>query len=136
PFRAVRPPPGAAVGRAAVPYDVVSTEEARRLAGGNTVSFLHVSRAEIVVAPVVDPHADEVYATARRNFDRLIAEAPLVREERPSLYFYRLHMGGHVQTGLAAAYSVDEYDRDLIRKHERARADKDNDRPRPILELR
>jgi len=136
PFRALRPTPEAAPRVAAVPYDVVSTEEARQLADGNPLSFLHVSRAEIDLAPDVDPHADEVYATARRNFDRLIAEAPLVREERPSLYFYRLHMGGHVQTGLAAAYSVDEYDRDLIRKHEKTRADKENDRTRHILELR
>jgi uncharacterized protein (DUF1015 family) len=136
PFRALRPTPDAAPRVAAVPYDVVSTEEARQLADGNPLSFLHVSRAEIDLAPGADSHGDEVYAAAKRNFDRLIADAPLVREETPALYFYRLRMGAHVQTGLAAAYSVDEYDTDRIRKHEKTRPDKENDRTRHILELR
>ena len=136
PFRALRPTPDAAPRVAAVPYDVVSTAEARQLADGNPLSFLHVSRAEIDLAPDVDPHADEVYAAARRNFDRLIDDAPLVREERPALYFYRLRMGGHVQTGLAAAFSVDEYDTGVIRRHEKTRPDKETDRTRHILELR
>ena len=136
PFRALRPTPAAAARVAAVPYDVVNTDEARQLAEGNPLSFLHVSRAEIGLPADVNPYADQVYDTARRNFDRLVAEAPLVVEEEPRLYFYRLRMGEHVQTGLAAAYSVDEYDGDVIKKHEKTRPDKENDRTRHILELR
>jgi uncharacterized protein (DUF1015 family) len=136
PFRALRPLPAAAAEVASVPYDVVSTEEARQLADGRPLSFLHASRAEIDLPPDTDPHADEVYALARRNFERLRAEAPLVVEDTPSLYFYRLRMGSHVQTGLAGCYSLDEYDRNVILKHEKTRKDKEDDRTRHIVELR
>jgi uncharacterized protein (DUF1015 family) len=135
PFRALRPVPAAAGHVAAVPYDVVNTEEARALAAGNALSFLHVSRAEIDLPPDVDPHSDRVYARAAANFAALKAAAPLVVEEEPSLYAYRLRMGDHVQTGIAATFSLDEYDRDLIKKHERTRRDKEDDRTRHMLEL-
>ncbi|HVB38146.1 MAG TPA: DUF1015 family protein [Vicinamibacterales bacterium] len=136
PFRALRPTPAAAARVAAVPYDVVTTDEARALASGNPLSFLHVSRAEIDLPPSTDPHADIVYERARQNFDRLRADAPLVVEERPVVYAYRLRMGAHEQTGIAACYGVDEYDRDIIKKHERTRPDKEDDRTRHILALR
>jgi len=136
PFRALRPEPAVASDVASVPYDVVSTEEARQLAAGHPLSFLHASRAEIDLDPDVDPHADAVYARARQNFDRLRRDAPLVSEDVPSLYFYRLRMGSHVQTGLAGCYSVDDYDRDVILKHEKTRKDKEDDRTRHMLELR
>jgi uncharacterized protein (DUF1015 family) len=135
PFRALRPVPAAAGHVAAVPYDVVSTEEARALAAGNALSFLHVSRAEIDLPPDVDPHSDRVYARAAANFDTLKATAPLVVEDEPSLYAYRLRMGDHVQTGVAGTFALDEYDRDLIKKHERTRRDKEDDRTRHMLEL-
>lgn len=136
PFRALRPTPDHAAAVAAVPYDVVSTEEARQLAAGNPLSFLHVSRPELGLPPGTNPYADIVYETARENFRALIEKAPLVYEDEPSLYLYRLHMGTHVQTGVAGCYSVDEYDGDLILKHEKTRKDKEDDRTRHIVELR
>ena len=136
PFRALRPTPDAAARVAAVPYDVVNADEARALANGNPYSFLHVSRAEIDLPRDVNPYADEVYARAAANFKTLITGAPLVNEREPSLYAYRLRMGAHVQTGVAGCFSVDEYDRDIIRKHERTRRDKEDDRTRHIMELR
>jgi uncharacterized protein (DUF1015 family) len=136
PFRALRPTP-ANVGRIAeVPYDVVSVDEARQLGAGNPLSFIHVSRAEIDLPPGMDAYADAVYAKAKENFERLRATAPLIEEHHPALYLYRLKMGSHVQTGLAACYSLDEYERDLIRKHERTRRDKEDDRTRHISTLR
>jgi uncharacterized protein (DUF1015 family) len=135
PFRALRPVPEAAARVAAVPYDVVSTEEARALAA-DPLSFLHVSRAEIDLPTGTSPYADEVYDTASRNFEALRSQAPLVTEEEPSVYVYRLRMGTHVQTGVAACFSVDEYEQERIRKHERTRRDKEDDRTRHIMALR
>ena len=135
-FRALRPAPRAASAVAAVPYDVVSTEEARALAAGNPLSFLHVSRAEIDLPQGTDPHADVVYGKAAENFVALQDRAPLVLEEAPSLYVYRLRMGEYSQTGIAGCFSVAEYDADVIKKHERTRRDKEDDRTRHIIELR
>jgi uncharacterized protein (DUF1015 family) len=136
PFRALRPAREAAVHVAAVPYDVVTRYEARALADGNPLSFLHVSRAEIDLPDEVNPYDDAVYAKAVENLRRLTAEAPLSEDERPGLYVYRLRMGAHVQTGVAGCYSLDEYDRDAIRKHERTRRDKEDDRTRHMIALR
>jgi uncharacterized protein (DUF1015 family) len=136
PFRALRPTPENAAAVSAVPYDVVNTEEARDLADGNPLSFLHVSRSEIDLPPHVDPYSPAVYQKARANLDTLRRAAPLVVEEQPALYFYRLRMGSHEQTGVAGCFSVDEYDRDVIRKHERTRRDKEDDRTRHMIELR
>ena len=136
PFRALRPLPAAAAAVAAVPYDVVSTEEARTLAAGNPLSFLHVSRAEIDLPEGTNPHSEVVYAKAVENFDALKARAPLMLEDDPSLYVYRLRMGSHVQTGIAGCYSLEEYESDVIKKHERTRRDKEDDRTRHMLELR
>lgn len=134
PFRALRPRPADAARIAAVPYDVVNTEEARALAGDSALSFLRVSRAEIELPPSTDPYADAVYERAAANFAKLKREA-LVIEEEPSVYFYKLRMGAHEQTGLAACYSLDEYDRDIIKKHERTRRDKEDDRTRHMIAL-
>lgn len=136
PLRALRPASPAAAQVAAVPYDVVDTNEARALAAGNPLSFLHVSRAEIDLPAGSDPHGDGVYSLARTNFERLKHEAPLLVEDEPRLYVYRLRMGDHEQVGLAGCYSVDEYDRGIIRKHEHTRRDKEDDRTRHLLELR
>lgn len=135
PFTALRPAPRAAAAVASVPYDVVNTEEARALAEGNPLSFLRVSRPEIELPPGTDPHADAVYDLATRNFTRLKELAPLVMEEVASFYVYRLHMGAHVQSGVAACFSIDEYDRDLIKKHEKTRPDKEDDRTRHMLAI-
>jgi uncharacterized protein (DUF1015 family) len=136
PFRALRPAPASAAAVAAVPYDVVNTEEARALAAGNPLSFLHVSRAEIDLPPETNPYADAVYGKAVENFAALKTRAPLVLEDAPSLYVYRLRMGPHVQTGIAGCFSLDDYDRDVIKKHERTRKDKEDDRTRHIIDLR
>jgi uncharacterized protein (DUF1015 family) len=135
PFRALRPQPAQAAAVSAVPYDVVNTDEARSLAGDNPLSFLRVSRPEIEMPEGTDVHGDAVYARAAANFDRLMKSAPLVIEDKPSLYLYRLRMDGRAQTGLVACCSVDEYDRDVIRKHERTRKDKEDDRTRHLLSL-
>jgi len=136
PFNALRPQAERAPQVAAVPYDVVNTEEARALASGNPWSFLHVSRPEIDLPAGTPIYSDEVYAKAANNFGRLITECPLIVEETPSLYLYRLIMGNHEQIGVVACCSVDEYDRDIIRKHERTRRDKEDDRTRHIMALR
>ncbi len=99
------------------------------------LSFLNVSRAEIDLPPSTDPYADAVYARAAANFETLTREG-LEQEARPAVYLYRLKMGGHVQTGVAACFSVDEYRRDLVKKHEKTRPDKENDRTRHIIETR
>ena len=134
PFAALRPQPGLAPRIAAVPYDVVNAEEARALAA-DPLSFLHVSRAEIDLPADTNPYADAVYAQAVRAQAALRASS-LEVESRPAVYLYRLTMGGHVQTGVAAAFSVDEYRRDLVKKHEKTRPDKENDRTRHIVETR
>src|SRR5215472_17886788 len=125
PFRALRPTPADAAHIAAVPYDVVSTEEARALAEGNPLSFLRVSRAELELPDAADPYSDAVYTRAVDNF-RMLKDASLVVEDEPSVYFYRLQMGTHTQTGIAACFAIDEYDRDIIKKHERTRRDKED----------
>jgi uncharacterized protein (DUF1015 family) len=136
PFRALRPVAERAQSVASVPYDVVNTEEARALANGNPFSFLHVSRPEIDLPEGTDIHSDAVYRKAVENFEKLIATAPLEKESEPSLYLYRLIMGEHEQVGIVACCSIDEYDDSTIRKHERTRRDKEDDRTRHMLMLR
>jgi uncharacterized protein (DUF1015 family) len=136
PFRALRPQADRAESVASVPYDVVNTEEARALAQGNPLSFLHVSRPEIDLPPSTDIHSDIVYRKAVENFEKLIAECPMEKETEPSLYLYRLIMGDHTQIGIVACCSIDEYDNSTIRKHERTRRDKEDDRTRHMLMLK
>jgi len=136
PFRALRPQVDQAESVASVPYDVVNTDEARALAHGNPLSFLHVSRPEIDLPPGTDIHSDAVYRKAVENFEKLIAECPMETENEPSLYLYRLIMGTHEQIGIVACCSVDEYDNSTIRKHERTRRDKEDDRTRHMLMLK
>jgi uncharacterized protein (DUF1015 family) len=136
PFRALRPTPERAGAVSSVPYDVVSTDEARQLAADDPLSFLHVTRSEIDLPAGTDPYSSAVYARARENFEALRLKAPLTIEEAASVYFYRLRMGSHEQTGVAGCFSVAEYESDIIKKHERTRRDKEDDRTRHILELR
>jgi len=136
PFRALRPSAECAPKVSSVPYDVISTAEARELAAGNPLSFLRVTRSELELPEGTDPYAPEVYAHAAENLEKLRAAAPLVREEEPSLYLYRQVMGQHAQVGLAGCFSVDEYEADLVKKHEKTRRDKEDDRTRHISTLR
>ena len=136
PFRALRPVAASAAAVSSVPYDVVTTEEARELARNNPLSFLRVTRSEIDLPPDADPYAARVYQRARENFQKLRERAALVMDDTPALYLYRLRMGSHEQTGIAGCFSVDEYERDLIKKHERTRRDKEDDRTRHIVEVR
>jgi uncharacterized protein (DUF1015 family) len=133
PFRALRPAPDVAARVGAPPYDVVSRREAAALAEGNPLSFLHVGRAEIDLPADVDPYDARVYAAARRNLEALVARSALVREERPSLYVYREVHRGRPQLGVVGCVHVDDYERGLIKKHERTRPDKEDDRTRHIL---
>jgi uncharacterized protein (DUF1015 family) len=136
PFRALRPPAERAKAVASVPYDVVNTEEARQLAEGNPLSFLHVSRPEIDLPLGTDLYSEAVYGKALENFLALIKTCPLQTEQTASLYLYRLVMGEHQQVGVVACCAVDEYDANSIRKHERTRPDKEDDRTRHMLMLR
>ena len=136
PFRALRPQVDRAEAVASVPYDVVNTDEARAVAHDNPLSFLHVSRPEIDLPAGTDIHSDAVYRKAVENFEKLIAECPMEKESEPSLYLYRLIMGEHKQFGIVACCSVDEYDNSTIRKHERTRRDKEDDRTRHMLMLK
>jgi uncharacterized protein (DUF1015 family) len=135
PFQALRPPTEKASEVSAVPYDVVNTEEGRQLAADNPLSFLHVSRPEIDLADGADPYSDAVYQKAAENFETLKRVAPLTLESSPSLYIYLLQMGEHSQSGIAACCSIDEYDTNIILKHENTRKDKEDDRTRHMLTL-
>lgn len=136
PFRALRPRPEYAEEVASVPYDVVSTEEARALADGRPLSFLHVIRPEIGLPPGTDEHADEVYERGRHQLDLLAQSDAMLTEQEPALYVYRLEMDGRAQHGIFGLVSVAEYDAGLIVKHEETRPDKEDDRTRHILTQR
>lgn len=135
-FRGLLPQPSEVKKVAAVPYDVINSDEAAILAQGNMLSFLRVSRPEIEMEKGIDLHDDRVYAKAAENFKRLCKNAPLTPDAEAHLYVYSLKMGNHVQTGIAAAVSTDEYNRDIIKKHEKTRKDKEDDRTRHIVTLR
>ena len=134
-FRALRPRADKASTVASVPYDVVDTVEARELAAGNPDSFLHVVRPEIDLPPETDIHDDEVYAQAPRSLARLIDSGSLFRDEESALYLYRQIMDGHAQIGVVGCGAVDDYDQDLLKKHEKTRPDKEDDRTRHVLTL-
>jgi uncharacterized protein (DUF1015 family) len=132
PFAALRPAPGRAADIAAPPYDVMNADEARELAEGRPFSFLHVSRAEIDLAPDTDPYAPEVYQTAGRNLKAFEASGALIRDPAPCYYVYRMTTHGRSQTGVALSASVDAYVQNRIRKHELTRPAKEDDRVRQI----
>jgi uncharacterized protein (DUF1015 family) len=135
PFRAWRPRPESAEKVASPPYDVVNTQEAREMAKDNPLSFLHVVKPEIDLAPGTDVYAAEVYAKGAENLQRLVEQGILLREPEPAFYLYRQRMGDHVQTGVVAGASVDEYEADLIKKHENTRRVKEDDRTRHVEAL-
>ena len=136
PFHGLLPRPENAAAVSAVPYDVVNTAEAAELAKGNPLSFLHVSRPEIDLEPGIDLHDERVYAQAGAAFRKLCAEAPLTLDKGLHLYLYRLVMNGRAQTGVIGAASAADYRSGVIKRHERTRADKEDDRTRHVMELR
>jgi uncharacterized protein (DUF1015 family) len=135
PFRAWRPRPETAEQVASPPYDVLSSDEAREMAAGNPLSFLHVVKPEIDLEPGIDLYSDPVYAKGAENLQRLKDDGVLIREAVPALYLYRQIMGDHVQTGLVTGASIDEYEADLIKKHEHTRPKKEDDRTRHVEAL-
>ena len=118
PFAALRPRPDLAAQICELPYDVMSSEEARQIAANNPLSFLHVSKPEIDLPPGADLHSAEVYTTGKRNFTRLISEGALKQDPKPAFYLYRQVMGSHSQAGIVAAASGEDYLKDVIKKHE------------------
>lgn len=135
PFRALRPRPELAATICELPYDVMSSEEAREMAKGKPLSFLHVSKPEIDLPVGTDLYSPEVYETGKRNFARLIAEGALRQDAQPCFYLYRQVMGKHQQLGLVAAASCEEYLANTIKKHELTRVDKEDDRVRHVEAL-
>ena len=113
---------------AALPYDVMNSEEAREMVKGKPLSFLHVDRAEVDLDPSIDVHDQKVYDKARENLDKMIEEGKYIRDEKPCLYIYRQIMNGRSQTGLVFCASIDDYLNNNIKKHEFTRADKELDR--------
>ena len=135
PFKGLLPQQQLVEEVAAVPYDVVDTAEAAALAKDKPNNLLHVDRAEIDFAAGTDPYSDQVYARAAATFQRLQDEGILVRESVPAIYLYRQVMDGHSQTGLVAACHIGDYEDDIIRKHEKTRKVKEDDRTRLVSEL-
>lgn len=133
PFKALRPTKEMASIVASVPYDVVNREEAKKLAGSNELSFLRVTRSEIDLPDDIEPYDKRVYQKAKENIDNLIISAPLITDDKPHYYFYRLIMEGRSQTGIAATFAVDDYDNDVILKHEKTRKVKEDDRTNHIV---
>ncbi|HEY2330240.1 MAG TPA: DUF1015 family protein [Verrucomicrobiae bacterium] len=135
PFAALRPQPELASQICELPYDVMSSDEAREMAAGNPLSFLHVSKPEIDLPPGTDLYSPEVYAQGKENFQKLISQGALKQDEKPFFYLYRQIMGNHAQVGLVAAASCEEYLANIIKKHEFTRPDKEDDRVRHIEAL-
>lgn len=136
PIYGIRPAKGRAQDVIAPPYDVLDSKEAREMAVGKPLSFLHVSKAEIDLPEGTDAYSEAVYKKAAENFRRMLDSGVLVREKKPCFYVYRLKMGAHVQTGLVVGACVDDYDSNRIRKHEFTRPVKEDDRVNQIKYVR
>ena len=131
-FQGLRPVSSLVSQVACVPYDVVDRNEAAALAKGNPYSLLHVDRAEIDLPESTNPYSAEVYQKALENFQMLQSDGTLMREGAPCVYLYQQRMGSHVQTGVAAVCHIEDYENDIIKKHEKTRRDKEDDRTRLI----
>ena len=133
PFKALRPTKEKSQQVASVPYDVVNRDEAKHAADGNPLSYLHITRSEIDLPEVKDVYLKEVYLKAKENLNKIIENAPLNVDAKPHFYLYRLIMDGRAQTGICATFSVDDYDNDVILKHEKTRKVKEDDRTNHII---
>lgn len=132
PFRAVRPHETLADKVAALPYDVMNSDEAREMVKDNPYSFLHVDKSEVDLPPSIDLYDQRVYDKARENIVKFMEEGTLVQEKEKALYIYTLVMDGHPQTGLVSLASIDDYQNNVIKKHEFTRAEKEADRIRHV----
>ena len=130
PFRAIRPEKGYEEKVISLPYDVMNRQEAAEMAEGNPYSFLHICRAEIDLPEQADPYDISVYEKARDNIKKYIEDGVFLKEEEPALYVYRQTMDGRVQTGIVGCVAVDEYEDNIIKKHEFTRVEKEKDRIR------
>ena len=133
PFCGLRPVPEYAAEIAALPYDVMDTEEARQILNKNPLSFLRVTKSEATMSDCIDPHSQAVYKMAKTNLDRYLSDGQMKKDTTPCYYIYRQQMGQHIQIGLVAAASVEEYRENIIKKHELTRHDKEQDRVNHIL---
>lgn len=133
PFRALRPSKDSAHLVASVPYDVVNREEAANLAEGNSLNFLRVTRSEIELDPSADPYLKEVYIKAKENLDLLTKQIPFQIDDKPHFYLYKLTMNKNSQVGIAAVFSIKDYNNNLIMKHEKTRKEKEDDRTNHII---
>ena len=127
-FKGLRPVQDKAADIASLPYDVVNFEQATEQAKGKPLSFMRVVRSEIELPEGTEPYSQAVYDHAKENFEKLVKNGHMVREDAPCMYLYRQVMGGHAQTGLVATFSAEDYDNDVIKKHEKTREAKENDR--------
>lgn len=132
PFKAIRPVPQKADKVGALPYDVMSSDEAREMVKGNPYSFLHVDKAEIDLPEGTYIYDEKVYKKASENLKKLISDGILTQDSKPTLYIYRQIMNGRAQTGLVGCTAVDDYIDNIIKKHEFTRADKEADRIRHV----
>ena len=133
PFKALKPTKDNAPLVASVPYDVVNREEAKQKAGENKLSFLRVTRSEIDLDDKLNPYSEEVYKKAKETLEQFKKEKILVQDSKPHFYLYRLLMSGRTQVGIVGTFSVDEYDGNIILKHEKTRKEKEDDRTNHII---
>lgn len=133
PFKALRPKKEIASKVASVPYDVVNRKEAKQLIDGNELSFLRIGRAECTLNDGINAYSPEVYKKAKENLDNLITNAPLIQDKTSRFYLYQLIMNGRPQTGIAATFSVEDYENNVILKHENTRKEKEDDRTNHII---
>ncbi|MDE6384737.1 MAG: DUF1015 family protein [Eubacterium sp.] len=127
-FKAYRPAQRNQALIPALPYDVMSSEEARQMVRGNSLSFLHVDRAEIDLTLGADKYSDEVYQKAKENLEALENTGAMIQDKTPCLYIYRQIMNGRVQVGIVGCASIDDYLNNVIKKHEKTLAKKEKDR--------
>jgi uncharacterized protein (DUF1015 family) len=128
PFKALRPQAQFAKQVASKPYDVLTSAEAKVEAQGNPSSFLHITKSEIDLPESIDIHSTQVYERAKENLDAFIKREILFAENKECFYIYRLIMNGRSQVGLVALSSIDDYENNIIKKHELTRPDKEQDR--------
>lgn len=133
PFKGVRPKKEYVDKVACPPYDVMDRDEAKKMVEGNPYSFLHITRAEVDFPDSVDEHDEIVYQKAAENLNNFIKNGILIQDEKPVFYLYRQIWKEHIQTGIVAVTSCEEYDKGIIRKHEFTRKDKEEDRTKNIL---